>query len=164
MKSSHIVISREAGKGLSQSLRKTGLKLVFSNGVFDILHIGHVKYLKEAKSLGDVLIVGVNSDRSATFHKGALRPFINQDERATIISSLFCVDYVIIFDEDTPIKLIQELKPDIYVKGGDYKAEDVPEFETVKSYGGKTHILSYTYGKSTTKIIKQIRSYGRDIK
>lgn len=164
MKSSHTVVSKEAGKRLSQSLHKRGQKLVFSNGVFDILHIGHVKYLKEAKSLGDVLIVGVNSDRSASFHKGPSRPFINQDERAGIISSLYCVDYAIIFDEDTPIKLIQELKPDIYVKGGDYKAEDLPEFEIVRSYGGKIHILSYTYGKSTTKIIKQIKSYRRETK
>jgi rfaE bifunctional protein nucleotidyltransferase chain/domain len=162
MNSSHVVISRETGKGLSHSLHKTGQKLVLSNGIFDILHIGHVKYLKEAKSLGDVLIVGVNSDRSASYLKGASRPIVNQDERASIVSSLFCVDYAIIFDEDTPIKLIQELKPDIYVKGGDYKAEDLPESETVKSYGGKIHILSYTYGKSTTKIIKQIKSYGQE--
>jgi D-glycero-beta-D-manno-heptose 1-phosphate adenylyltransferase len=160
-KTNHIVIGRETARRLSQSLHIQGQKLVFTNGCFDILHIGHVKYLEEAKSLGDVLMVGINSDRSASILKGPGRPLINEDERAKIISSLYCVDYAIIFDEDTPIKLISELKPNIHVKGGDYKIQNLPEYDIVNSYGGKIQILSYANGKSTTNIVKQIiNTYG----
>lgn len=161
MKENHTVISRELGRRLSKLAHMKGQKLVFTNGFFDILHVGHVKYLEEAKSLGDVLIVGINSDRSASVQKVG-RPFVNQDDRAKIISTLYCVDYAIIFDEDTPIQLISELKPDIHVKGGNYyNIEDLPEFNAVISYGGKIQILSYTHGKSTTNIIKRIiKTYG----
>jgi len=160
-KTNHTVICREMAGRLSRSLHIKGQKLVFTNGCFDILHIGHVRYLEEAKSLGDVLIVGINSDRSTKIQKGPGRPLINQDERAKIVSSLYSVDYAIIFDEDTPIQLISELEPDIHVKGGDYKIQNLPEYDVVNSYGGKIQILSYINGKSTTNIIKQIiNTYG----
>jgi D-glycero-beta-D-manno-heptose 1-phosphate adenylyltransferase len=157
-KTNHIVISRETARGLSRSLHVQGQKLVFTNGCFDILHIGHVKYLEKAKSLGDVLMVGINSDRSAKILKGRGRPLITEEERAKIISSLYSVDYAIIFDEETPIQLISELKPNIHVKGGDYTMQNLPEYNIVYSYGGKIKILSYINGKSTTNIIKQIIS------
>ena len=152
----HRVISSETGRKISKSLHVRRQKLVFTNGVFDILHIGHLKYLKEAKALGDVLIVGINSDSSTSILKGDNRPLVNQNERAKIISALYFVDYVIIFHEITPEKLILELRPDIYVKGGDYRIEDLPEFKTVKSYGGKVRILSHEFNKSTTNIIRKI--------
>jgi glycerol-3-phosphate cytidylyltransferase len=157
-KTNHIVISRETARRLSRSLHVQGQKLVFTNGCFDILHIGHVKYLEKAKSLGDVLMVGINSDRSAKILKGPGRPLITEEERAKIISSLYSVDYAIIFDEETPIQLISELKPNIHVKGGDYTMQNLPEYNIVYSYGGKIKILSYINGKSTTNIIKQIIS------
>jgi D-glycero-beta-D-manno-heptose 1-phosphate adenylyltransferase len=157
-KTNHIVISRETARRLSRSLQVQGQKLVFTNGCFDILHIGHVKYLEKAKSLGDVLMVGINSDRSAKILKGPRRPLITEEERAKIISSLYSVDYAIIFDEETPIQLISELKPNIHVKGGDYTMQNLPEYNIVYSYGGKIKILSYINGKSTTNIIKQIIS------
>jgi D-glycero-beta-D-manno-heptose 1-phosphate adenylyltransferase len=155
-KTNHTVICREMARKLSRSLHIKGQKLIFTNGCFDILHIGHVKYLEEAKSLGDVLMVGINSDRSASILKGPGRPLINEDERAKIISSLYCVDYAIIFDEETSIQLIAELKPDIHVKGGDYQIQNLPEYDAVNSYGGKIQILSYSSEKSTTNIVKQI--------
>jgi rfaE bifunctional protein nucleotidyltransferase chain/domain len=155
-KNNHIVIPREKARGLAGSIHTKGKRLVFTNGCFDILHIGHVKYLEKAKSLGDVLMVGINSDRSAKILKGSGHPLITENERAEIVSSLYPVDYVIIFDEETPIQLISELKPDVHVKGGDYKTQNLPEFDIVNSYGGKIRILSYIRGKSTTNIIKQI--------
>jgi len=156
MSKEHTVISSDKGKKLTKSLHIKGQKVVFTNGVFDILHIGHLKYLKEAKALGDVLIVGINSDSSTSILKGAGRPLVNENERAKIISSLYFVDYVIIFPEDTPERLIRELRPDIYVKGGDYRLDDLPELKTVISYGGKVRILSHEFNKSTTNIIRKI--------
>jgi len=156
MRTEHTVISREKGRKLSKSLHINGQKLVFTNGVFDILHIGHVTYLKEAKALGDVLIVGINSDSSTKILKGDGRPLMNQNERAKIISSLYFVDYAIIFHDETPERLILELMPDIYVKGGDYRLEDLPEVKTVTEYGGKVRILSHESNKSTTNIIRKI--------
>lgn len=160
-KTNHIVIRREMARRLSRRLHTKGQKLIFTNGCFDILHVGHVKYLEEAKSLGDVLMVGINSDRSASILKGPGRPLITEDERAKIVSSLYCVDYAIIFDESTPIQLISELKPDIHVKGGDYKIQNLPEYDAVYSYGGKIQLVSYTNGKSTTNIVNRIiNTYG----
>jgi rfaE bifunctional protein nucleotidyltransferase chain/domain len=156
MRTEHTVVPRRECRKLAQSLHDTGQKLVFTNGVFDILHIGHLNYLKEAKALGDVLIVGINSDSSTSNLKGADRPLVHQNERAKIVSSLYFVDYVIIFQEATPKRLILEIRPDIYVKGGDYRLEDLPEVKTVISYGGNVQILSYEFNKSTTNIIRKI--------
>ena len=138
--------------------RKDRKKIVFTNGCFDILHIGHISYLKMAKELGDILIVGINSDRSVKLLKGNNRPIMNEYERATIISSLYFVDYVIIFDELRPNSLIKAIKPDVHVKGGDYKAESLPEYPIVTSYGGKVVICPYINNRSTSEIIKTIVS------
>jgi rfaE bifunctional protein nucleotidyltransferase chain/domain len=141
------------------SIQKLNRKIVFTNGCFDILHPGHISYLREAKRLGDVLVVGLNSDESVKRLKGPTRPILNQDERATLIVALEMVDLVIIFDEDTPIETIETIKPDIHVKGGDYKAKDLPEYPIVKTYGGDVKILRFIDGQSTSGIIERIQKH-----
>jgi rfaE bifunctional protein nucleotidyltransferase chain/domain len=138
-------------------LRKKGKKIVTTNGCFDILHVGHVKYLKEAKKLGDVLIVAVNSDRSVRKIKGPGRPITNEKDRMEILSSLSCVDYVFPFDEPDPVAWISKLKPDIHVKGGDYTMDRIIEKDAVESYGGKIVLLKKIDAPSTTDLIKKIR-------
>ncbi len=133
------------------ALKREGKRIVFTNGCFDIIHVGHIRYLKEARSLGDVLIVGLNSDDSVRRLK-PLRPINNETERAEVLHSLKPVDYVVIFDEDTPYELIKFLKPDILVKGGDWKIEDVVGRDLVKD----TCIIPYVEDKSTTEIINKI--------
>ena len=138
-------------------------KIVFTNGCFDLLHTGHVRYLKAAKKLGDVLIVGVNSDASVKTLKGKHHPIVPEEERAEIVDALKPVDYVVLFHESNPEALIQLVKPDIHVKGGDYTMADIPEAPLVKSLGGKTVILKEVEGKSTSNIIQQIlQSYITD--
>jgi len=138
-------------------IKKHGKKVVFTNGCFDILHYGHAKYLEKAKKLGNYLIVGVNSDRSVKIiKKDKNRPVNSQFERASVLSALSSVDYIVIFNELTPYKLIKTLKPNIIVKGGDWKKEDVVGKDVVESYGGKVVIAQYIKGYSTTNIIKSI--------
>ena len=139
-------------------------KIVFTNGCFDILHIGHVKYLQQAKSLGDILIVGVNSDASVRKLKGEFRPIMSEKERAEVIAALECVDYVVIFPELTPKNLIRIVKPDIHVKGGDWKAKQIPETNLVQSYGGKVVIVDEVEGYSTSEIIRKIIEKYRNMK
>ncbi|WP_408634693.1 D-glycero-beta-D-manno-heptose 1-phosphate adenylyltransferase [Pseudoleptotrichia goodfellowii] len=139
-----------------EELKKGGKKTVFTNGVFDILHIGHLTYLEEARNLGDVLIVGVNSDASVKVNKGDKRPINSEKNRAEMLSGLKFVDYTVIFDEKTPEKLLDLLKPDIHVKGGDYKKEDLPETKIVEKNGGEVKILSFVDSFSTTDIINKI--------
>lgn len=146
-------------KNIISNLRKKNKIIVFTNGCFDILHIGHVRYLKDAKKLGDILIVGVNSDKSVKIIKGALRPITTENDRAEILSSLYFVDYVIIFDEQIPYSLINLIKPDIHVKGGDYTIDKIPESELVKKLGGKTVILRKTPERSSTNIINKILNH-----
>jgi len=143
-------------KSIVEDSRSRGKTIVFTNGCFDILHVGHVRYLKEAKALGDILIVGLNSDRSVKKIKGDKRPFLHEDERAELVDALQSVDYVILFSESTPEKLMSILKPDIHVKGGDYVAEDLPEYEVMKQLGGRTVVVCNIEGKSTTAFIKKI--------
>jgi len=143
-------------KSIVESLKAKGYKIVFTNGCFDLLHIGHLRTLQKAKSLGDILIVGVNSDTSVRRIKGRGRPIIPENERAEIIASLECVDYVVIFSELDPIKLIKAIKPDVHVKGGDYDIDKLPEAEIVKSYGGEIVLTDIVVDHSTTKIIEQI--------
>ena len=131
-------------------------KIVFTNGCFDILHVGHVRYLTAAKNFGDVLIVGLNTDESVRKLKGSTRPVNNQDDRAEVLLGLKAVDYVIFFGEDTAENLIAELQPDIYVKGGDYTLATLPEAKIVQSYGGKVELVNLVEGKSTTRIIQKI--------
>ena len=131
-------------------------KIVFTNGCFDIIHVGHVRYLTTAKNFGDVLIVGLNTDESVRKLKGATRPINNQDDRAEVLLGLKAVDHVIFFGEDTAENLIAELQPDIYVKGGDYTLDTLPEAKIVQAYGGRVEIVNLVAGKSTTNIIKKI--------
>lgn len=133
-----------------------GKKIVFTNGCFDILHVGHIRYLNEAKRLGDILIVGVNSDDSVKRLKGDSRPVNTLDDRMELIAALECVDYVISFDEDTPYRLIKELQPDILVKGGDYIKDDVVGGDIVERNGGEVIIIPFVDGKSTTNVISTI--------
>lgn len=134
--------------------KNNGKKVVFTNGCFDILHRGHVEYLQKAKELGDLLVLGLNSDSSVKRLKGESRPINNEKDRAIILSALECVDYIIIFDEDTPFELIKNLKPDILVKGGDYKIENV----VGREYAKETVLIDFVDGYSTTKIIKNINN------
>ena len=133
-----------------------GKRVVFTNGCFDLLHAGHVKYLQKARQLGDLLVLGLNSDASVRRLKGELRPLIGEDERAHILAALDCIDYVAIFDEDTPLELITALKPDILAKGGDYTVDRVVGKEMVEAYGGRVELVSFVDGKSTTNIIERI--------
>jgi glycerol-3-phosphate cytidylyltransferase len=133
-----------------------GRTVVFTNGCFDILHVGHARYLEQAKELGDVLVVGVNSDRSVREIKGESRPLVPESERAELLSHLACVDFVSVFDESRPDALIEVVKPSIHVKGGDYRQEDLPEAEVVRRHGGRIAILPLVEGRSTTNIIRRV--------
>lgn len=140
------------------SLQDRNKKVVFTNGCFDILHAGHVQYLEEAKSLGDILVVGLNSDASVQRLKGRNRPVNIQEDRALVLAALEAVDFVIIFTEETPYNLIKALQPDILVKGGDWKEEDIVGSDIVTAKGGKVISLPFKAGLSTTGIIKRLRS------
>ncbi|OGC12259.1 hypothetical protein A3K48_07380 [candidate division WOR-1 bacterium RIFOXYA12_FULL_52_29] len=141
---------------IAGNLKNEGVKVVFTNGCFDILHLGHVRYLREAKKLGDVLIVGVNSDKSVAALKGPSRPYVSEMERAEILASLEFVDYVIIFSELRPDNLIKAVAPNVHVKGGDYKIDDLPEKKIVESLGGKVVVIPPIKGRSTTNIVAKI--------
>lgn len=130
-------------------------KIVFTNGCFDILHVGHVRYLSQAKALGDILVVGINSDRSVSQLKGPTRPIQNENDRAEILSSLKSVDLVTIFDEETPLELIKLLQPDVLVKGGDWSIDKIVGSDIVLAKGGKVLSLDFIEGRSTTKIIEK---------
>jgi D-beta-D-heptose 7-phosphate kinase/D-beta-D-heptose 1-phosphate adenosyltransferase len=136
--------------------KSAGKRIVFTNGCFDLLHAGHVKYLQKARTLGDLLILGLNSDASVRRLKGAKRPLICQEERAHILAALDCIDYVVIFDEDTPLELITALRPDILAKGSDYAQESVVGREIVEGDGGRVELVSFVDGKSTTNLIERI--------
>ena len=141
---------------IAKNLRNEGIKLVFTNGCFDILHLGHVRYLREAKKLGDILIIGVNSDDSVTALKGPGRPYVSEMERAEILASLECVDFVTVFHELRPDNLIKLIRPDVHVKGGDYKVADLPERKVVEALGGKVVVIPPIRGRSTTNIVAKI--------
>lgn len=130
-------------------------KVVFTNGCFDLLHIGHVRYLQEAKALGDMLIVALNTDASVRKLKGPERPVQSENDRAEILAALGCVDFTLLFDEQTPENVIKAIKPDILVKGGDWKVEQIVGAPFVQSYGGKVYSLPFVEGRSTTNIIKK---------
>ena len=141
-----------SGEKIVSSAQPQGKKIVFTNGCFDIIHTGHIKYLRHAKSLGDILVIGLNSDTSVSRIKPK-RPVNPQVQRAEVLSSLEMVDYVTLFDEDTPYELIKYLKPDILVKGGDWKKEDIVGSDIAK----ETHSLPYIEGISTSEIIERIK-------
>ncbi len=140
---------------LSQ-LRSQGRKIVFTNGCFDLLHAGHVMYLREAASFGDVLVVGLNSDSSVRSFKEPGRPIAPEGDRAEVMAALEMVGYVVIFGEPTAEALVAELKPEVYVKGGDYRLDTLPEARIVQSYGGEVRLVSYHESRSTTGIIQKI--------
>lgn len=150
------IINRDQIADVVSNSKAAGKTLVFTNGCFDIIHAGHVRYLAEARKLGDCLIVGLNSDRSVQELKGPTRPVNPQDDRAEVMAALAAVDYVVIFDERTAERLISEVKPDIYVKGGDYCIEDIPEAKIVADNGGKTVLIPEVVGRSSSNIIKKI--------
>jgi len=131
-------------------------RIVFTNGCFDILHAGHVDYLEKAKALGDILVVGLNSDSSVRRIKGEKRPVMPQEMRAKVLSSLRAVDHVVLFEEETPLRLIEAIRPHVLVKGGDWKPEKIVGREFVESYGGKVVTVPFTYDVSTTGIIRRI--------
>src|ERR1051326_8768129 len=138
-------------------LREEGKRLVFTNGCFDILHVGHVRYLQRARELGDALLVAVNSDRSVSELKGAGRPVMNEEERTELLAALGAVDYVTIFDDISPRSLIAEILPDVLVKGGDYNLDEIHGREEVEASGGRVISLPFIEGASTSSIIERIK-------
>jgi len=140
-----------------EEIRRSNNKIVFTNGCFDILHVGHVRYLTTAKSFGDILIVGLNTDDSVKMLKGANRPINNEKDRAEVLLGLKAVDYVVLFGERTAENLVAEVRPDIYVKGADYTVDKIPEAKIVQSYGGRVELVQFVAGHSTTNIIEQIK-------
>ena len=148
--------SKNALSMILARLRGRGKKIVFTNGCFDILHYGHAKYLEAAKAKGDILVVGINSDSSVKKIKGPGRPIVGQDYRARMVAALESVDFTVIFSEETPAGLIESLKPDVLVKGGDWKIKDIVGAEFVRGRGGKVYSIRFVKGFSTTKVIKKI--------
>ena len=151
-------------KNIIGKFRKINKKIVSTNGVFDILHVGHIRSLQESKKLGDILIVAVNSDKSVKKIKGPERPVNNEDDRAEMLASLECVDFVVTFNEDNPIKILEIIKPNVHVKGGDYKISEVIENDTVKKNGGKVVLIPMVRGYSTTALIKNIENVRGEVK
>ena len=150
-----MLIDRKDAANFCENLRREK-KIVFTNGCFDIIHAGHVRYLTAAKNFGDALIVGLNDDESVRKLKGASRPINSQDDRAEVLLGLKAVDHVIFFGEQTAENLIAEVKPDVYVKGGDYTLETLPEAKIVQRYGGRVEFVNLVAGRSTTKIVEKI--------
>jgi rfaE bifunctional protein nucleotidyltransferase chain/domain len=147
-------------KGLTrvvEKLKRQGKKIVFANGCFDLLHVGHARYLNGAKALGDVLIVGINGDRSVRRLKGKGRPLMPEAARAELIAGFACTDHVIIFQEPDAIRVLRALRPDVHVKGGDYTTDTVPERAFVRSYGGRVAIVGGPKVRSTREIIEQVK-------
>jgi D-beta-D-heptose 7-phosphate kinase/D-beta-D-heptose 1-phosphate adenosyltransferase len=139
-----------------KDLKAKGKRIVFTNGCFDLLHIGHIRYLEEARALGDFLVVGVNSDSSVRKLKGPQRPVLPEEERAEILSGLGCVDYITLFDEIDPLKLITSLQPNVLVKGGDWTKEQIVGREVVERSGGEVVIIPFVKGASTSNLIETI--------
>ena len=151
-----MLISRDNIRDLVDKLHKNGKTVVTTNGCFDILHVGHVRYLEKTKTFADVLIVLLNSDKSVRSIKGESRPINPESDRAEILSALRCVDYVVLFDEDSPRNLIDEMKPDVYTKGADYTLETLPEADIMKKNNIRVEFIDFVKGKSTTGIIEKI--------
>ncbi|MGN9774647.1 D-glycero-beta-D-manno-heptose 1-phosphate adenylyltransferase [Micromonospora sp. H33] len=150
-------------EAIADEHRRAGRSVVFTNGCFDVLHPGHVRYLEQARALGDLLVVAVNSDDSVRRLKGADRPVNPVEDRVTLLAALACVDHVVVFEEDSPARLIETVRPDVYVKGGDYPPEMVPEAPLVRRLGGQVRTLGYVPDRSTSAIIDRIRAHGQDV-
>jgi D-beta-D-heptose 7-phosphate kinase/D-beta-D-heptose 1-phosphate adenosyltransferase len=152
------LLSLSAAASFADACRSAGKRVVFTNGVFDLLHPGHVRYLQAARDEGDVLVVGLNSDRSVRAYKGPSRPITPEHERAEILAALACVDAVVIFDEETPAAIIQAVQPDVLVKGADWAADAIVGRDTVEARGGRVIRVPVEQGWSTSAIIKRIKS------
>ncbi|MFD0787521.1 D-glycero-beta-D-manno-heptose 1-phosphate adenylyltransferase, partial [Micromonospora azadirachtae] len=156
------VVDADELAAIVEAQRDNGRSVVFTNGCFDVLHRGHVRYLEQARTLGDLLVVAVNSDESVRRLKGADRPVNPVEDRAALLAALSCVDHVVVFEEDSPASLIKIVRPDVYVKGGDYPPEMVPEAPLVRRLGGQVRTLGYVPDRSTSQIIERIRTHGQE--
>ena len=155
-----MLVNRDELDNLINKLRGENKTIVTTNGCFDILHVGHVRYLQKAKSFGDVLIVALNSDKSVKSIKGDSRPINNENDRAEVLSALRSVDYVVIFDEDSTVDLLLQIKPDVHTKGADYTIETLPEAKEIMAAGGRIEFISFVEGKSTTAVINKMKNSG----
>ncbi len=155
---SKIISKEELARRLSE-LRAQGRRIVFTNGCFDLLHVGHTRYLEAARALGDLLVVGVNTDASVlSLHKSPERPIVSEDQRAEVLAALACVDYVVLFNEPDPGRLIEAIQPDILVKGGDWPPEKIVGRDTVEARGGRVQTIPLVPGISTTTLVRRIQS------
>ena len=153
-----MLVKREDIRALIDTIHHAGKTVVTTNGCFDILHVGHVKYLEKTKSFADYCIVLLNSDKSVKSIKGPSRPINNENDRAEILSALRCVDYVVLFDEDSPKNLLDEMKPDVYTKGADYTMETLPEADIMKKNNIRVEFIDFVQGKSTTGTIEKMKN------
>ena len=151
------ILSRDAAVRRVNSWRVRGEKVVFTNGCFDLVHLGHISYLEEARSLGDRLVIGLNTDRSVQELKGPQRPVLNENDRARLLAALECTDIIVLFDEETPYELIKAVMPDILIKGGDYDPDTIVGADVVRENGGDVRVLPFVSGYSTTSLIKRIQ-------
>ena len=150
------IVELDGAVAVREAARESGRQVVFTNGCFDLLHAGHVHYLQAARDQGDLLIVGLNSDDSVRRNKGALRPLVGSQTRATVLAALECVDYVVFFDELVPDAIIQAIKPDVLVKGAAYKPEEVVGRDTVEEAGGRLVLIDLVQGQSSTTLVEEI--------
>lgn len=158
MNTSEKIVSTEEAKKIVEKWKSEGKKIVFTNGCFDIVHLGHVDYLEKARNLGDKMVLGLNTDASVSRNKGPERPIVNEVSRSRVMASLAFVDLVVFFDEETPLGLIKSLLPDILVKGNDYLAENIVGSDVVWANGGKVETIELVKGYSTTNIVNKIKS------
>ena len=152
------ILRRENVASFVQKLHQSGKTVVATNGCFDILHVGHVRYLQKTKTFADYSIVLLNSDKSVKSIKGPSRPINNENDRAEILCALSCVDYVVMFDEDTPRNLLDEIKPDVYTKGADYTMETLPEADIMRKNNTRVEFITFVDGKSTTNTIEKMKN------
>jgi len=153
-----MLVKQEEVRAIIDKLHKEGKTVVATNGCFDILHVGHVRYLEKTKSFADVLMVLLNSDKSVKSIKGSTRPINNENDRAEVLCALKSVDYVVLFDEDSPRNLLDKMKPDVYTKGADYTMETLPEADIMKKNGTRVEFIEFVQGKSTTNIINKMKN------
>lgn len=153
-----MLVKRENIKRLVDIIHDSGKTVVCTNGCFDILHVGHVRYLEKTKEFADFSIVLLNSDKSVKSIKGPTRPINNENDRAELLSALKCVDFVVLFDEDSPRNLLDEIKPDVYTKGADYTMETLPEADIMRKNGTRVEFIKFVEGKSTTNVISRVKS------
>lgn len=158
---SHKVLSLPALLGALARHRAAGARVVLTNGCFDLLHLGHVRYLEQARALGDLLVVGVNTDASVRSVKGPGRPYVPEEDRAEVLAALGCVDYVVLFAEPTAEALVAAVRPEVYAKGEDYREAELPEAARVRGYGGGVKLVPLVPGRSTSELVRRIKERPR---